>query len=201
MMKLFTFLLLFAILMMPASAENVTIEIFENSAGVYYISINDGEIIECGETCEVEIDNVTGTNTSTTITKEDINRIAKQVSVEMYGEEDAFNTTEFSLVVSDVVKGSDKDLMDWIKKTYMPTVEEHNNCTTLLAEKENALKVLNAQFKGYDDEIKAKNSELDTIKKNLDLYWYIILILLTTSFILLIVKTDLIRAIREQRSK
>lgn len=199
MRKLFIFLLFLGILMTSASAENVTVQIFENSDGVYFIEINDGELIECGDSCTVCVDNVT--SGSTTLTKEDRVLIGKQVAAELHGQEEMFNTSEHYSITSDIVKGADADLMEWLKKNYMPTVEEFNNLTSKLEEKEAALKVLDAQFKGYDDTIKAHESEIETLKKNMDLYWYLIIILTTTIFAIFIAKTDMIRALKERRNR
>ena len=57
MKLLFLFILLSAIFMINVSADNVTIEVWENSQGEYYISYHD-DLIACdGDECTFNVDN------------------------------------------------------------------------------------------------------------------------------------------------
>ena len=60
-------LLIFVLLFMvvPVSADTVDLEIWENSEGVFFVTVDDGELQECnGSICTIEID---GAVTHTTV--------------------------------------------------------------------------------------------------------------------------------------
>lgn len=194
------FILLLLLLSPIAIADtDVTIQIFEDSSGDYFISVDDDELEECLDgTCIITVDNVT----SSKLSSSDVRNIARQISLELnISDNTNFNTTELHALFNTVIE--EKQMADraWISTTWMPETMKYQNCTLELEQSKGALNTLDAKFAGYDGNIQAKQDTIDTLKSNLEIYKYLIMILTTAIFILLISKSEAIRALREWREK
>lgn len=196
---LIVFIILIGFLTTPVSANNVTLEIFQNMDGIYYVCIDDGDLIECGDSCSVNIDNVTGEATS--ITDADIKRIGKQVAVEMYGAEDIFNESIYYGKMSDIVSGKFKDQQEWISVTWMPQKANLTELELLVSQKQSEINELNAKYQGHDATMSAKNAEIDTLKRETTAYFFGIMFLLIAIAVMVIGKSRSVREFKESRKQ
>lgn len=206
-MKYLLILLMLLMTCSVASAENVSVEIYQNSAGEYFLTINEGELQSCGNGfCTVNIDNVSSTDT--VLSTSDMRYIAQYTAIELgtfeqpdFSEFEGVNETAVRSILNDIIEDTQAADRAWIEKTWMPAVLQYQNCTLELQEKKGALDTLDAKFAGYDAQIEAKDSTIETLKKNNDLYWTLIILLSGTIFIILVGKTDAIRSVREWRER
>ena len=189
------------------SAENVSVEIYQNSAGEYFLTINEGELQSCGNgICTIDINNVSSTDTQ--LSNSDMKYIAQYTAMELgtfeqpdWSSFEGVNETQTRAILNDIIENTQAADRAWVEKTWMPAVLEYQNCTLELQEKKGALDTLDAKFAGYDAQIESKDSTIDTLKKNNDLYWTLIIFLSGTIFIILVGKTDAIRSLREWRER
>lgn len=195
-------LIILAILFLLPSVladTELTIQIFEDSNGDYFISVDDAGLEECNNgTCVITVNNVT----SSKLSSSEIKTIARQISLELNISDNLdFNTTELQAIFNTVIE--EKQMADraWIEKTWMPETMKYQNCTLELEQSKGALNTLDAKFAGYDGNIQAKQDTIDVLKSNMEIYKYLIMILTTAIFILLISKSEAIRALREWREK
>ena len=196
-MKLIILVLLMLMIMIPgASADtNVSVQIYENSNGVYFISVEDGGLQECdGDTCQIQVTNITTSRFS----DDDIKDIARQVSLEI--DMPGYNTTGLRDLFGTITAESRMADQSWQTKTFMPAVVGMQQCTLDLNNATNALSVLDAKFAGYDAEIQARQDSIDTLKKTVDLYfWFIVILGISTAVLIMYINNVFDVFIRSKR--
>jgi hypothetical protein len=200
-MKWLLFFLIF--LVTPVLAQPVDIEIFTNSAGDYFINYENHSLEKCnGTKCILEI-NETSNTTTTELSKSDILKIQMIIKDELskVNTQSTTNETQWKALVNGVFEEKQANDRAWVSNTWMPANSDMTNLTLQNQELQGALNNFNGTIANLHGQIDAKQSEIDTLKKNNDLYWYLIIILATTSFALLIKNSDMIRAVREWREK
>ena len=198
LMIAFTSLLLLILPIATANTE-VTIQIFEDSSGDYFISVDDADLKEClNGTCIITVDNVT----SSKLSSSDVRNIARQISLELDISDNAdFNTTELHALFNTVIEEKQMSDRAWISTTWMPETMKYQNCTLELEQSKGALATLDAKLGGHDIEVEGLKTTINILESNLEIYKYLIMILTTAIFILLISKSEAIRALREWREK
>ena len=208
MMRKLLFVLLILSVVMPVSAETVDLEIWENSEGVFFVTVDNGELQECnGTSCDVEID-LDGT-TSLSLSDGDIKYIAeytsRQLTVDGFksvvADSNNVNESEMRAIFWDIVAEKQADERAFITRTWMPTVEEYNNMTVEVEQARGAIETLNAQFQGHDAVIESKDISIGILEREVELKGSFIVILFFGCAILLLERSDFIRQIREWREK
>ena len=203
---LLVFVLLFMVL--PVSADTVDLEIWENSDGVFFITVDNGELQECnGTICSVEIEQ----NGSTTISLSDgdIQYIAEYTSKQLIVDgfkssaidSDNLNETETRAIFWDVVAEWGYDNRAFTMKTWMPAVDEYNNMSIALTRANVTIDNLNVRFQGHDAVIESKDVTIDVLKREADVKNSFIVIFAFFCAILLLERSEFIRSIREWREK
>ena len=205
---LLVLVLLFTVV--PVSADTVDLEIWENSEGVFFITVNDGELQECnGTICLVEIDDNTVTGLS--LSDGDIQYIAeytsKQLTVDGFkpsGYEDGeggVNETRTREIMWDVVAEWGANERAFVTRTLMPSVEEYNNMSLEVEQTRGAIGTLNAQFQGHAAVVEGKDVTIGVLEREVDLKNSFIVILFFACAILLLERSEFVRQIREWREK
>jgi len=184
-----------------ASAGNVTIDIYENSDGVYFIEVNDGGLIACdGTQCTVDISN---RSSAFTLSNDDIKAIARQTSAEI-GTLNTDGGLSESLL-TEALANSDRESYDtlkaYIERTWMKSTVEYNNCTVELAESKGALSTLDAKFAVYDEQIKYKDIIIESHERDMKLYWGLVIILTLALFAVFAAKADIIRTLIDYKER
>ena len=195
-------------MVIPVSADTVDLEIWENSEGVFFITVNDGELQECNSTiCVVEIENSTMTDLS--LSNGDIQYIAEYTSrqLQMDGfkpsgvDNSALNETMMRAIFWDIVAEKQADERAFITRTWMPAVEDYNNVSLALSQAEGAINNLNARFQGHDAVIESKDVTIDILEREADLKDTFIVVLFFGCAILLLERSEFVRHLREWREK
>ena len=203
---LLVFVLLFMVL--PVSADTVDLEIWENSEGVFFITVDNGELQECnGTICTVDIER----NSSTTISLSDgdIQYIAEYTSKQLIVDgfkssaidSDNLNETETRAIFWDVVAEWGYDNRAFTMKTWMPAVDEYNNMSLELLQAQGALDTLNAQFQGHAAVLEGNEITIELLRSEIELRDAFIIVLVFFGAILLLERSEFIRSIREWREK
>ena len=201
---------IFLILMLsiPTNADTVDLEIWENSEGVFFITVNDGELQECnGTICLVEIDDNTVTGLS--LSDGDIQYIAeytsKQLTVDGFKpsvvDSYSLNETEMRSIFWDIVAEKQADERAFITRTWMPTVEEYNNMSLEVEQTRGAIGTLNAQFQGHAAVVESKDITIELLISEIELKDAFIILLAFGCAILILERSEFIRSIREWREK
>lgn len=208
MSRIFSILFLLLFMVIPVSADTVDLEIWENSEGVFFITVNDGELQECNSTiCVVEIENSTMTDLS--LSNGDIQYIAEYTSrqLQMDGfkpsgvDNSALNETMMRAIFWDIVAEKQADERAFITRTWMPAVEDYNNVSLALSQAEGAINNLNARFQGHDAVIESKDVTIDILEREADLKDTFIVVLFFGCAILLLERSEFVRHLREWREK
>ena len=209
MSKIFSIFFLLLFIAMPVSADTVELEIWQDSGGLYYITVDNGELQECNDTiCMVEIENNTVTTLS--LSDGDIRYIAeytsKQLELDGFKPEGAdleggVNETITRAIMWDVVAEWGANERAYRDRTLMPEVEKFNNLTLKLAQAEGALDTVNARFAGHDAVVESKDVTIAVLEREAVLKDSFIILLAFGCAILLLERSDFVRAIREGREK
>jgi hypothetical protein len=169
-MNKYTLIILTLLILLPiATADtNITIQIYEDSSGDYFISVNDEGLEECqGSTCNITIEN----STMSKYSDSEIKDIARYISLELdIPDNTDFNTTEMHALFKTVSEEKQMNDRAWIRETWMPTTMEYQNCTLELEQVKGALATLDARLGGHDREVKALEDNLENTAKTRDLY-------------------------------
>ena len=208
MSRIFSILFLLLFIAIPVSADTIDLEIWENSEGVFFITVNDGELQECNSTiCVVEIENSTMTDLS--LSNGDIQYIAEYTSRQL--QIDGFkpsgvdnsnlNETMMRAIFWDIVAEKQADERAFITRTWMPAVEDYNNVSLALSQAEGALDTLNAQFKGHAVVVKGYDVTIGVLEREVELKNSFIVILFFGVLILLLERSEFVRHLREWREK
>lgn len=172
-MRALLFILLFlTLLITPSAAENVTIEVFETS-DVYYISLDDGDLIACpDDECIVDITNYT-TNITTTeldLSRDDMKKIAQYVSLELNNVDlsSAGGINETFLITS--LGNSREQTCDIIGArvidSLMPQVEKMDELEQKNKELENTVATLQEKGRLYDNQLIKDNEIIEIYKED-----------------------------------
>lgn len=210
MNKMVSLLILFLFLCVPVSAGTVDLEIWENSEGVFFITVDNGELQECnGSVCVVEIENVTATTLS--LSDGDIKYIAEYTSTQLeidgfkpYGydlDDNVLNETEMRAIFWDIVAEKQADERAFITRTWMPAVEDYNNMSLELGQTQGAINTLNAQFQGHAAVVESKDITIGVLEREATLKDSFIIILFFGCAILLLERSEFVRQLREWREK
>ena len=210
MIKNFSILFLLLFIAMPASAGTVDLEIWENSEGVFFITVDNGELQECnGSVCVVEIGN--NTVTSLSLSDGDIKYIAEYTSTQLeidgfkplgYDSDDGvLNETEMRAIFWDIVAEKQADERAFITRTWMPAVEDYNNMSLELGQTQGAINTLNAQFQGHAAVLESKDITIGVLEREATLKDSFIIILFFGCAILLLERSEFVRQLREWREK
>lgn len=163
-------IILTLLLLLPVvtADTNITIQIYEDSSGDYFISVNDEGLEECqGSTCNITLENSTLSKYSDSEMKD----IARYISMELdIPENTGCNTTETYAVFNTVSEEKQMNDRAWIRETWMPTTMAYQNCTLELEQVRGALATLDAKLGGHDREVKALEDNLENTSKTRDLY-------------------------------
>lgn len=198
-----TILILLILLLIPLGAsagENVSMEIFLNSMGEYYIGVDGGSLQPClTGRCNVTMDrNIT---TSMNMTDEDIRRIARYTATELKGftvTTDALNASETRDIVNDVGEKLFANHQTFEMQTVIPQQNEFNNLSVALALKKGEVNTLQQNANGYDTQIQALKSENELLKLKVDEYMFIIIVIFVVVGFLWIPQTQ---AFQEWKTK
>ena len=209
MNKALSLLMLFILMCVPVSADTFEIEIWEDSGGIYYVTVDNGELQECNDTiCMVEIENNTVTTLS--LSDGDIRYIAeytsKQLEIDGFKPEGAdleggVNETITRAIMWDVVAEWGANERAYRDRTLMPEVEKFNNLTLKLAQAEGALETTNARFAGHDAVVEGYKVSIGILEREDELKNGFIIILACSIIVLLLDRSDTVRALRERREK
>ena len=208
MIKKFLIVFLLLFMVMPVSADTVELEIWENSDGVFFITVDNGELQECnGTICAVEIEN--NTVASLSLSNGDIQYIAEYTSKQLVVDgfkpsvvdSDSLNETTMRAIFWDIVAEKQADERAFITRTWMPTVEEYNNMSLEVEQKRGAIDTLNAQFKGHAVVVEGHEVTLGVLEREVDLKNSFIVILFFGIAILLLERSEFVKQIREWREK
>ena len=210
MIKNFSILFLLLFIAMPVSAGTVDLEIWENSEGVFFITVDNGELQECnGSVCVVEIGN--NTVTSLSLSDGDIKYIAEYTSTQLeidgfkpYGydlDDNVLNETEMRAIFWDIVAEKQADERAFITRTWMPAVEDYNNMSLDRGQTQGAINTLNAQFQGHAAVVESKDITIGVLEREATLKDSFIIILFFGCAILLLERSEFVRQIREWREK
>lgn len=167
--KIIIFMVLLTTLVIPVSADNITIELFQNSNDEYFVSYNDN-LYECnGDECTFEVGNYT---VDTNITEFELSstgrkKLAKQIALEIDFPEYTGGINETFLIKA--LDDEGEDIGDRIcshnLETMAPTIEDFD----LLDQEKTQLEADNAELmvKGelYDDQQKKDNDVIEIYKE------------------------------------
>lgn len=172
MKAIFLFILVSTLLLLPCSAENVTIEIFETS-DIFYISLNDGDLIACpDEECTLDITNYT-TNLTTTeleISKDAKKDIAQYVYLELLnsdvleytgGVNESFITNSNIELRTEILDG----IYARTQTHFVPAIEEINACKTNLTATQNMIVDLKATASSHGVVLEAKEEKIENLEE------------------------------------
>lgn len=169
MNKTILLILILLCLIAPGAADtNLTIQIYEDSSGDYFISVNDEGLEECpAGICNITIEN----STISKYSNSEIKDIARYISMELdISDNTDFNSTKLHALFNTVIE--EKQMADraWISETWMPETIKYQNCTLELEQVKGSLATLDAKLGGHDREIKALEDNLINTAKTRDLY-------------------------------
>ena len=207
MIKKIMFLTFLILSIGVVSAETVEFEIWENSEGVFFATVDGGALQACnGTICVVEVDNL---STSLSLSEGDMKYIARYTSsqLELDGFKtsgqsgDEINSSILRSVLMDVIEEKQADDHAYISKTWMPEVAKYNNLSIELEEKRGAVKVLDAKFQVHAAELALKDSDIAMKNREIAIYQPIVIILFMWCGISLLGKSEFVRAIRERRER
>lgn len=141
-------------------AENVTIEILQNSNGVYYIAYGD-DLIPCEDSyCNFLVENVTNYNNSNItfeLSTKEINRIAQRISLDMPQQQLELNTSVFEAQLGSTREDITDNLRSYMDLTLIPEVTRFDEQKNLLTAAELEIVTL-----------KSKEINFDLLKENTD---------------------------------
>lgn len=176
-MRTLLFIVLFiAILITPSSAENVTIEIFETT-DIFYISLDDGELIACpDDECTLNITNYT-TNLTTTeleLSKSDKKDIAKDTAKYLFLEMevngiDTGGVTKTFINESLIVTRNEviDSVLPALKNTFLPEIDKVKALEANLTASHDIIRDLRIEagkhdikVSGLEDKIELREDEL-----------------------------------------
>ena len=195
-------------MVVPVSADTVDLEIWENSEGVFFVTVNDGELQECnGSICVIEIGN--GTLASLSLSNGDIQYIAeytsKQLTVDGFKsnvvDSENLNESEMRAIFWDIVAEKQADERAFITRTWMPTVEEYNNMSLEVEQTRGAIDTLNAQFQGHAAVVEGYKVTMRVLEREASLKNDAIVLLMFACAILVFERSEIVRQIREWRGK
>ena len=171
-MRALLFLLLLAtLIIIPVSAENVTIEILQNTQGEYYISY-ENDLIECVEDeCTFDVANHTTNSTSITdFSKDDMKKIAQYVALEIDTDDfdSGINETFMITSLAKTREDTTDNLRAYIAKTIMPEVEKFDEVEQKLAASEILVADLQAKAGSHDATISAKDTEIKLLEDKVE---------------------------------
>jgi hypothetical protein len=165
-------LLIFLLVMVPfASADTITMEVWENATGTYFVTVGDGNLQQCeGTICNVEIDDL-----DSGMSNSDIEDLSTDLFTQLKADGFDSNSNELNesnvrAVMNDVYENQQKDERAWITNTWMPSQAQYMNCTIELEQKKGSLSALDAKFQGYDATLEAKEVTIDQLKRDVDMY-------------------------------
>lgn len=167
-MKVLLFLLfLTTLVVVPCSADNITIELFQNSAGDYFVQYND-EMYACvDDECTFNISaNVTQQDHNLSLSKKDMKRIAQYVALEVEFPEYSGGINETWMLTALDDEGEDicDNIRDHNLNTLAPTVDDFDLVEQEKIQLESEVKELSVKGKLYDEQ-QIKNDEIIEIYK------------------------------------
>lgn len=168
-MMLFIVFFLTTLFVMPCSADNVTIELFQNSNDEYFVKYN-GDLYACDDDeCTFEVTNYT-TSTNTTdyeLSSKDMKKIAQYVALEIdipACNEGAVNETR----MIELLGNTREQTTDWIggriTNTLIPEVEKFDELEQKLSEAEITIADLQSKAREYDDMKESKDDRISFLK-------------------------------------
>lgn len=174
MRLLILLLLLTTLIVVPASGENITIEILENFDGDYYIFYND-ERIECDadDFCTFNVSNYTANVSVTEVdfSKTDMRKIAQYVFFEIEsngltscGVNESF-INEGNIVLRNEISDN---IGAKIRNTFLPEVGELEACQVNLSLAQNMIASNNAKIESNDATIAGKDAEIKSLERDLE---------------------------------
>lgn len=157
----------FLLIIVPASADNVTIEILQNSNDEYYISYDD-ELIACdNDTCVFDVDAYSVNTTEFELSNTDMKKISQYIALEIETMEYTEVVNESFITESNIVLRNEllESLYARTQNTFVPAIEERDALKTNLSEAQAMIEGLKADARGYDT-LKKTHDDLTLILKN-----------------------------------
>lgn len=177
MRALLFLVLLSTLLVVPVSAENVTIELFQNSQDIFFVQYND-ELFECSEDdeCTFEVvnftDNCTYDNgTGYDLSRSDMQRIAQYVALEIDIPEYTGGVVNDSLLTTSL-GNTREDITDNIRSymdtTLMPKVTEFDELKQKLDIAEDEAGINKVKADAYDKQLLEDDEVIEVYKSKAD---------------------------------
>jgi len=192
-MKIIIALLIFLLLAIPASADNVTIEILENADGELYI-VYGTQIIPCiNDKCTFNVSTYEGGDYS--ISNADATKIAQRVAIEMKLPTTTFYSGSVNETFINTALGNNREtitdnLRAYIDNTVVPSVAELDESKNKLAEAELTITDLQSKAREYDSLKETKDETISTLKRENGRLEYIAIIALIGFVFVIITCSD-----------
>lgn len=165
------FLFLTTLVVVPCAADNITIELFQNSNGDYFVQYNN-EMYSCvDDECTFNVSaNVTQQEHNLSLSKKDMQRIAQYVALEIDFPEYTGGINETFLIKA--LDDEGEDIGDRIcshnLETMAPTIEDFDLLEQEKIQLEVDVKELMVKGELYDDQQKKDNDIIEIYKEAKD---------------------------------
>ena len=166
-MKILLFLLILtALIVVPCSAENVTIEIIQVTQGDYYISYND-DITTCSDNiCIFDVENYTVDTTEYQLSNKDITKIAQRVALEISSDDISNGVNETFLI--ELHGNTRETVTDFVgsrlTNTVIPELERFDELEQKFAGAETTIADLQSKAREYDNMKETKDETISVLK-------------------------------------
>ena len=177
MRALLLIVLLLAIFITPSAADNVTIELFQNSNDIFFVQYNN-ELFECtdDDECTFEVanftDNCTYDNgTGYDLSRNDMKRIAQYVALEIDTTGytgGVVNDSALTASLGNVREDITDNIRSYMDTTLIPTVAEFDELNQKLDIAEDEAGINKVKADAYDKQLLEDNEVIEVYKEKAD---------------------------------
>lgn len=163
------FILLATLLVIPVSADNVTITIFEAAGEEFFIEYNDGYFPCVNGTCTFDIVDINGTEYE--MSKDDMEKIAEYVALEIDTSSNTFGGSNETFILT-ALDQTEEDITDNLRaytlNTLVPELERFEALAQQVIQLEKDLAESASESKNYDAMVETKDTTISTLERELN---------------------------------